>query len=155
MVDPIEEIYNKVKAGLSTVFTPEEKQRLEEAFEKAIMSSPILKQFYSTGQPKMTKYQIAQAFFNCQQKRDEFYESLPFTLCEAFCDNAASLAAEELQHILLQQLLTPEQLDDLYYFAYESNPRIEWDGFTFNTLEDYWVYCDQKATVEFVGNAIN
>lgn len=154
MVDSIEAIYNKVKNGLSTVFTPEEKQRLEEAFEKAILASPILKQFYSTGQPKMTKYQIAKAFLNCQNKRDEFYESLPSALREAFFDNAASLAAEELQHILLSQLLTSEQLDDLYYFAYETNPSIEWEGFTFNTLEDYWVYCDQKSAVEYVGGKL-
>lgn len=149
-MDPIEAIYNKVKAGLSTVFTPEEKQRLEEAFEKAILSSPILKQFYST--PKMTKYQVAQAFLNCQNKRDEFYESLPSTLREAFFDNAASLASEELQHILLSQLLSPEQLDDVYYFAYETNPKVEWEGVTFTTLEDYWRYCD---TVEAMGNAVN
>lgn len=102
----------------------------------------------------MTKYQIAEAFLNSQQKRDAFYESLPSSLREAFFDNDANLASEELQHILLSQLLLPEQLEDLYYFAYETNPQVECEGFTFTTLKDYWQYCDQKAAVEFVGGKL-
>lgn len=102
----------------------------------------------------VTKYEIAKAFFECQQKRDEFYEQLPESMREAIYDNPSSLAQEQLQHVLLSQLLSEEQLDDLYYFAYESNPRVEWEGFEFSTLEDYWAYCDNKAAVDFVGSKL-
>lgn len=103
----------------------------------------------------VTKYEIAKAFLECQQKCDEFYESLPQPIRDAFVENPINLAHEQLQHLLLSELLTIEQLDDLYYFAYESTPLVEWEGREFHTLESYWQYCDQKATVEFVGNAIN
>ena len=61
----------------------------------------------------VTKYEIAKAFFECQQKRDEFYEQLPESMREAIYDNPSSLAQEQLQHILLSQLLTEEQLDTM------------------------------------------
>lgn len=102
----------------------------------------------------VTKYEIAKAFLECQQKCDEFYESLPQSIRDAFVENTLNLAHEELQHILLSQLLSVEELDDLYYFAYESNPRVEWEGREFYTLESYWQYCDLKTTVDFVGSKL-
>ena len=102
----------------------------------------------------VTKYEIAKAFLECQQKCDEFYESLPQSLRDAFVENPLNLAHEELQHLLLSELLTLEQLDDLYYFAYESNPRVEWEGKEFYTLESYWQYCDSKTTLNFVGSKL-
>lgn len=90
----------------------------------------------------MTKYDIATAFWDCKHEYDQFIESLPSSIEQAFYENEAYVAQEQLAHKLLKAMLSESEYDDLCYFAYESNPRVEIDGYTFTSLEDYWAYCD-------------
>lgn len=93
----------------------------------------------------MTKYDIAEAFWDAEHERKMFVESLPSTIELAFIENEAYVAQEEFAHKLLKQLLTESDYDDLCYFAYESNPCVYVDDLKFNNLEDYWTYMDSKV----------
>ena len=94
----------------------------------------------------MTKYDIAEAFFDTEHECKMFLDGLPRSVEPAFTENEAYVAQEQFAHRLLKQLLSESEYDDLCYFAYESNPQIEMDGFTFHNLEDYWTYCDSLET---------
>lgn len=90
----------------------------------------------------MNKYDIAAAFWDCKHEYDHFVNSIPQSIEQAFTENEAYQAQEKFAHILLTQLLSESEYDDLCYFAYESNPQVEMDNHTFTSLEDYWTYCD-------------
>lgn len=92
----------------------------------------------------MVKYVVAKAFLKFQATRDEFYDKLPYSIAVAVFDNEANIAQEELVHILLSQLLTEQECDDLYYFAFETNPCVELDDKEFKDLESYWRYLETK-----------
>lgn len=97
---------------------------------------------------KLNKYDLAVLYKEMRDECDSFYNQLPQTVEAAFYDNEANRAKEDFIDILLKQLLTQAEYDDLAYFAYETNPRIEVDDQVFTNLEDYWTHLDQQATVE-------
>lgn len=90
----------------------------------------------------MTKYDIATAFFDMLNEQRQFQEQLPQSVEQAFCDNEYVAAQDQFIHQLLKVVLSTSEYDDLCYFAYESNTRVEIDGFKFYNLEDYWTYLD-------------
>ena len=103
---------------------------------------------------KLNKYDLAVLYMEMVSECDNFYNQLPQTVEAAFYDNEAIQAKEEFIHILLNQLLTQAEYDDLTYFAYETNPLVEVDNQVFTSLEDYWTHLDQQATVQFVGGKL-
>lgn len=103
---------------------------------------------------KLNKYDLAVLYMEMVSECDQFYNQLPSSVESAFYDNEANTAKEEFIDILLKQLLTTSEYDDLTYFAYESNPRVEVDNQVFTSLEEYWTHLDQQATVQFVGGKL-
>lgn len=103
---------------------------------------------------KLNKYDLAVLYKEMRDECDQFYNQLPQSIESAFYDNEANRAKEDFIDILLKQLLTESEYDDLTYFAFETNPRIEVDNLVFLTLEEYWQHLDQQATVNFVGNKL-
>lgn len=103
---------------------------------------------------KLNKYDLAVLYKEMRDECDQFYNQLPQSIESAFYDNEANRAKEDFIDILLKQLLTESEYDDLTYFAFETNPRIEVDNLVFLTLEEYWQHLDQQATVQFVGSKL-
>lgn len=103
---------------------------------------------------KLNKYDLAVLYMEMVAECDQFYDQLPQSIEAAFYENEANTAKESLIHILMNQLLTESEYDDLTYFAYETNPRVEVDNLVFATLEEYWTHLDQQATVQFVGSKL-
>lgn len=103
---------------------------------------------------QLNKYDLAVLYMEMVSECDGFLNQLPQSIESAFYDNEANRAKEDFIHVLLKQLLTESEYDDLTYFAYETNPRVEVDDQVFTNLEDYWTHLDQQATVNFVGNKL-
>lgn len=141
-MDKIQAIYDK--GWPSTMLTPEQKAQLEAAFEKAGLNNP----YFNKEKPevkKLNKYDIAEVYLETQERCNDFNNQLPQGLEQAFFDNEAYQANEQLVHILLKQLLTEPEFDDLMYFAFESNPCVEVDGQDFHTVQEYWEYLDEQV----------
>ena len=103
---------------------------------------------------RLNKYDLAVLYMEMLSECDQFYNQLPQSVESAFYENEAVQAKEELIHVLLNQLLTQAEYDDLTYFAFETDPSIEVDDQVFTTLEEYWQHLDQQATVNFVGGKL-
>lgn len=94
---------------------------------------------------KLNKYDLAVLAQEMIEECDQFMNQLPQSIEAAFYDNEAYNAKDQFIHILLKQLLTDSEHDDLCYFLYESSPRVEVDNLVFLTLQDYWEYLDAQA----------
>lgn len=88
------------------------------------------------------KNKIAQAFLDYNAKCDDFTNKLPNSVQQFLLENELNTYNDEIIHILLNQIFTQEELDDLYYFAYETNPIVFIDDKQFDNLLEFWAYLD-------------
>lgn len=90
----------------------------------------------------MVKTKIVQAFLEYNKKCDAFTDRLPSSVQQFLLENELNTYNDEIIHTLLAQIFTTEELDDLYYFAYETNPKVLIDDLQFDNLLDFWAYLD-------------
>ena len=87
----------------------------------------------------MDKVKIAKTYLEMVKLNAEYLNRIPKDIAEAIFDNQYSENLNTYLHLYLEQLLTTEQFEDLMYFAYESNPRIEYEGQEYTDIFSWWL----------------
>ena len=88
----------------------------------------------------MNKHEIAKKYFLMVKEQDQFIDQLPQSIREGFFDNEYTNALAMYIDYLHSLLLSESELDDMMYFAYETNPLYCIDGKEFDNIFDYWKY---------------
>lgn len=90
------------------------------------------------------KNKIATQFLEYVKKCDAFTANLPNSIHQFLLENELNAYNDEIIHILLNQIFTKEELDDLYYFAYETDPKVFIDDKEFDNLLEYWNFINSS-----------
>lgn len=88
------------------------------------------------------KHKIAEQFLNYVKRCDDFTKPLPNSVHQFLLENELATYSDEIIHILLAQFFNKDELDDLYYFAYESDPKVFIEEKQFDNLLEYWSFID-------------